>query len=185
MIEIVEKMPPLSNPNQSSTEALHASAYGDHPMFGVKDAGSQFINKNEEATKIMELAKTRLDTWDWVTGNATQEGIAAAKALADEVASLTPREAADVNTALIANYRNIYPTWNPVPTGMVNERDQSTGMEFRHSKFDFSYGPQSLQILDNGTTVTVRRELEPGRTEDNKYIPPVYIVDAQAARVRV
>ncbi len=182
MVEVIEKTPTLPNPDDGRAQALHAAAYGDPPIRGSDAARAKSVTPNEEADKVIDLAKNRLDTFDSITGNATQAGIAAAKALASEVASLTPSEAADVNTALIARYRNMYPTSTPVPTGMVNDIDHSTGMEFRASKFDFWPGPHSLQILDDGRTVTVRREVEPGGTVDGKYIPPTYSVDAQAAR---
>ncbi|HEY9684371.1 MAG TPA: hypothetical protein V6C86_22515 [Oculatellaceae cyanobacterium] len=146
-----------------------------------KSAEAKF-DADKEASKIIDLARTRLDTIDSITGNATQEGIKAAKALANEVASLTPAQASDVNTSLIAQYQNIYPTWTPVPTGIVNEQGQATGMEIRASKFDPWPGPQSLQILDNGRTVTVRRQTEPATVKDGKELPAVYVVDAQASR---
>jgi hypothetical protein len=65
---------------------------------------------------------------------------------------------------------------------MVNEQGQSIGMEIRASKLDIWPGPQSLQVLDNGKTITVRRQTEPAKVVDGKELPAVYVVDAQAAR---
>jgi hypothetical protein len=148
---------------------------------GSKVEAKKF-DADSEASKVIDLAKARLDTIDNFTGYATGEGIAAAKALANELASLTPAQAADVNTSMIAQYQNFYPTWTPVPTGMVNEQGQSIGMEIRASKLDIWPGPQSLQVLDNGKTITVRRQTEPAKVVDGKELPAVYVVDAQAAR---
>lgn len=100
------------------------------------------------------------------------------------MAGLTRAQAAAVNTSLIAQYQNMYPTWTPVPTGMVNDLGEATGMEIRASKLDLWPGPKSLQILDDGDTVTVQREISPAKIVDGKQLPPVYIVDAQAARVQ-
>jgi len=147
-------------------------------------ARDESINAEEEAGKIIDLAKARLDTIDSLTGYATQEGIEASKKLADEVAKLTPAQAADANTSMIAQYQNIYPTWTPVPTSIVNDYGQSIGMEIRASKFDIWPGPTSLQILDDGRTVTVRRQVAAGEVVDGKQLPPTYVVDAQAARIQ-
>jgi hypothetical protein len=144
----------------------------------------QSLTADEESGKIIDLAKARLDTIDSLTGYATQEGIEASKKLADEVAKLTPTQAADANTSLIAQYQNIFPTWTPVPTSIVNDYGQSIGMEIRKSKFDIWPGPTSLQILDDGRTVTVRRQAAAGEVVDGKQLPPTYVVDAQAARIQ-
>lgn len=147
-------------------------------------AKEQSVPADEEAGKIIDLAKARLNTIDSLTGYATQEGIEASKKLADEVARLTPAQAADANTSMIAQYQNILPTWTPVPTAIVNDYGQSIGMEIRASKFDIWPGPPSLQILDDGKTVTVRRQVAAGEVVDGKQLPPTYVVDAQAARIQ-
>ncbi|MFN8555139.1 MAG: hypothetical protein U0103_27055 [Candidatus Obscuribacterales bacterium] len=154
---------------------------------GAKDKATtkdQSITAEEEAGKIIDLAKARLDTIDSLTGYATQEGIEASKKLADEVAKLSPAQAADANTSMIAQYQNMYPTWTPVPTAIVNDYGQSVGMEIRASKLDIWPGPPSLQILDDGKTVTVRRQVAAGEVVDGKQLPPTYVVDAQAARIQ-
>lgn len=169
--------------DQPKPHGLATTPQDSLPQRQVTAKQEKTVNPEEEAGKIIDLAKERINTFDWPTGNPTSAGIAASKALANEVASLTRAQAADVNTAMLDLYHNIYPTWTPVPTGMVNEYGQSTGMEVRASKLDFlSVGPQNLQILDDGKTVTVRRQVAPAKVEDGKEIPAQWVVDAQAAR---
>lgn len=187
MVEFRDKSLYQPPPDEWRAAVLHQGVYGvdQHPAKECSSSKSAPVNTDDEAGKIIDLAKTRLNTMDSIlSGYATEEGIKASKALADEVAKLTPQQAADVNTSLIAQYQNIYPTWTPVPTVIVNDYGQSVGMEIRASKFDIYPGPPSLQILDDGRTVTVRRQVSPGEIVDGKHLPPTYVVDAQAARNR-